>query len=99
VSSEESLRQVLKYLASLGCNEVLVEAGSILAGSFIETDLWDELIVYMAPKLLGSRAKPLLNLPIDSMLDAKSISLKDVRQFGDDIRFIYQPAQDKSNHA
>jgi diaminohydroxyphosphoribosylaminopyrimidine deaminase/5-amino-6-(5-phosphoribosylamino)uracil reductase len=69
----------------------LLEAGSTLAGAFIEAGLWDELVVYMAPKLLGSRARPLLNLPIDNMLDAKTIALKDVRQFGDDIRLTYQP--------
>lgn len=91
LSSSESLRTLLVCLSSLGCNEVLLEAGSTLAGAFIEAGLWDELVVYMAPKLLGSRARPLLNLPIDNMLDAKTIALKDVRQFGDDIRLTYQP--------
>tara|TARA_R110002072_G_C7976558_1_gene535542 strand:- start:4642 stop:5880 length:1239 start_codon:yes stop_codon:yes gene_type:complete len=94
LSSPESLNQVLTHLASLACNEVLVEAGSTLAGSFVEAGLWDELIVYMAPKLLGSKARPLLNLPIDNMHSATPLSLKDIRQFGDDIRLIYQPADE-----
>ena len=93
LSSAEFLQCVLERLALLGCNEVLVEAGSKLAGSFVEAGLWDELLVYMAPKLLGSSARPLLELPIDKMLNAKSISLLDIRQFGDDIRFIYHPAK------
>jgi diaminohydroxyphosphoribosylaminopyrimidine deaminase/5-amino-6-(5-phosphoribosylamino)uracil reductase len=93
LSSAESLQRILETLASLGCNEVLVEAGSKLAGSFVEAGLWDELIIFMAPKLLGSKAKPLLDLPIDKMLNAKSVSLLDVRQFGDDIRFIYHPTK------
>lgn len=93
LSSAGSLQRVLEYLAEQGCNEVLVEAGPTLAGSFVEAGLWDELIVYMAPKLLGSSAKPLLNLPIDKMLNTKAISLFDLRQFGDDIRFIYHPAK------
>ncbi len=91
LSSSESLKKVLEYLAALGCNEVLVEAGSNLAGSFVEAGLWDELIIYMAPKLLGSRGRPLFNLAIDKMIDAKAIVLKDIRQLGDDIRFIYHP--------
>lgn len=90
--SADSLTRVLEHLAVLGCNEILIEAGSSLAGSFVEAGLWDELVVYMAPKLLGSRAKPLLNLAIDKMLDAKSLILKDIRHFGDDIRFIYHSA-------
>lgn len=93
LSSAEFLQRVLERLASLGCNEVLVEAGSKLAGSFVEAGLWDELVIYMAPKLLGSSARPLLDLPIDKMLNAKSISLLDIRQFGNDIRFIYHPAK------
>lgn len=93
LSSAEFLQRVLERLASLGCNEVLVEAGSQLAGSFVEAGLWDELVIYMAPKLLGSSARPLLDLPIDKMLNAKSISLLDIRQFGNDIRFIYHPAK------
>tara|TARA_R110001592_G_scaffold272481_1_gene539244 strand:+ start:1205 stop:2467 length:1263 start_codon:yes stop_codon:yes gene_type:complete len=91
-SSAESLQRVLEYLVSLGCNEILVEAGSTLAGAFFDAGLWDELVVYMAPKILGSSAKPLLNLPIDKMLDAKTLTLKDIRHFGDDIRFTYKSA-------
>ncbi len=90
LATAESLQYVLEHLARIGCNEVLIEAGSTLAGSFLESDLWDELIVYMAPKLLGSSARPLLNLPLDKMQEAKSLILKDIRHFGDDIRFIYQ---------
>ena len=71
----------------------MIEAGSKLAGSFVDAGLWDELVIYMAPKLLGSSARALLDLPIDKMLNAKSVSLLDLRQFGDDIRFIYHPAK------
>lgn len=93
LSSAEFLQRVLERLATLGCNEVLIEAGSKLAGSFVEAGLWDELVIYMAPKLLGSSARALLDLPIDKMLNAKSVSLIDLRLFGDDIRFIYHPAK------
>lgn len=89
----EFLHKILQHLAALECNEVLIEAGSTLAGSFVEAGLWDELIVYMAPKLLGSQARSLLNLPIDEMIHSKGLVLKDLRQFGDDLRLIYQAAK------
>ena len=90
LASPESLAKLLEYLAVLECNDVLVEAGSTLAGSFVDAGLWDELIIYMAPKLMGSQARSLFELPLDKMIDAKPLSLMDVRQFGDDVRFIYQ---------
>lgn len=91
--SENALRTVLQHLAHKGCNEVMVEAGSKLAGSFVSANLYDELVIYMAPKLLGSNAKSLFSLPIDKMLDAKALTLLDLRQFGDDVRFIYRSCE------
>ncbi len=61
------LRCLLAELGRRGCNEVLVEAGATLAGAFLQEKLVDELIVYMAPKLLGSTARPLFTLPFESM--------------------------------
>jgi len=97
--SQKRLPIVLAKLADLGCNELLVEAGATLAGSFIEAECWDELVIYMAPKLLGSDARALANLPISRMSEAKDLILKDVRQVGDDIRLTYRPklAQPSSN--
>ena len=55
-----NLQFVLESLASdFSCNEVLIEAGPSLSGAFIETGLVDELILYIAPKILGSDGKPL----------------------------------------
>jgi diaminohydroxyphosphoribosylaminopyrimidine deaminase/5-amino-6-(5-phosphoribosylamino)uracil reductase len=80
---------VLTELARRGCNEVLVEAGASLVGSFIKSDYWDELVLYIAPKLMGSTARPLANLPMKYMAEAKSLQLKDMRVVGDDIRLTY----------
>jgi len=90
--SGNSLDQILIELSRLGCNEVLVEAGAVLAGSFIQEDCWDELVIYMAPKLMGSNARPMANLPLDFMSEAKSLQLKDMRVIGEDIRLTYHPA-------
>ena len=85
------LSWLLTFLAETEqCNEVLVETGAQLAGSFIEQNLVDELIVYMAPTLLGSSARPLLNLPLHNMQQQKRLHLLDVRQLGEDCRFTYR---------
>ena len=80
------LTALLSALSDRQCNEVLVETGATLAGAFVEQGLVDELVVYMAPCLLGSDARPLLNLPLDRMAEKKELVMKDVRQFGNDLR-------------
>ena len=84
------LKALLEKLAQEEINEVWVEAGSKLAGAFVENNLFDELIVYMAPKLLGDSAKPLLSMDtIESMEHVSELNLLSSRKFGDDWRFIY----------
>lgn len=83
------LTELLKALAEKQCNEVLVETGATLAGEFVQQDLADELVVYMAPCLMGSDARPLLSMPFTAMAQKKELLLKDVRQIGDDIRLTY----------
>ena len=51
------LQGLMAELAENGVNELLVEAGTTLTSSFFEQGLWDEWIVYLAPKLLGSKTK------------------------------------------
>ncbi len=85
-----SLPDVFAELARRECNEVLVEAGATLAGSVIAEGLCDELITYVAPKLLGDRARPLLDLDIERMRDAIGLALVSVDRFGDDVRLVYR---------
>lgn len=85
------LRAVLEYLARVEqCNEVLVECGATLAGAFVDAGLVDELVVYMAPKLLGSSARPLLALPLQRMAQQIPLELVDVRHLGVDLRFDWR---------
>lgn len=86
-----SLLHLLLKLADEECNEVLVEAGPTLAGAFVSAGLVDEIIVYMAPKLMGSAAKPLFDLPISSMQKAVSLDVQDVTRIGDDWRITSVP--------
>lgn len=85
------LRVLLAELAGRGCNDILVEAGATLAGAFLQEKLVDELIVYMAPKLLGSTARPLFTLPFEAMEEAHNLKILDVRAVGDDWRFTVKP--------
>ena len=85
------LPAVLRELARRQCNEVLVEAGATLAGSFLRRGLLDELIIYMAPKLLGSNARPLFDLPLHTMSAALPVKVRDMRAVGDDWRITAVP--------
>lgn len=78
-------------LAELGrreVNELLVEAGATLAGAFVAAGLVDELVIYTAPLLLGSTARPLLDLPLAAMAGKIPLILQEVRQVGGDIRMV-----------
>ena len=86
------LEVLLKCLAELQYNEVLIEAGPTLNGAFLAAGLVDELIVYMAPHLMGDAARGLFALPeIESMSQRKALEIIDVRQVGSDLRLILQP--------
>ncbi|PTN08886.1 bifunctional diaminohydroxyphosphoribosylaminopyrimidine deaminase/5-amino-6-(5-phosphoribosylamino)uracil reductase RibD [Nitrosomonas aestuarii] len=83
------LNQMLATLADLEFNEIMVEAGSGLNGALMHAGLVDELIIYMAPSLLGGSAKDMLQLPELTCLDHKiSLKIEDVRMVGQDIRLV-----------
>jgi diaminohydroxyphosphoribosylaminopyrimidine deaminase/5-amino-6-(5-phosphoribosylamino)uracil reductase len=86
------LSGLMEYLATQQCNEILVESGPRLAGALLQAGLLDELIVYMAPALLGHRARPLLELPLDNMADKIQLKWEDVRKVGADWRITAIPA-------
>lgn len=86
------LLDAMEQLADLGINEVLLEAGAELAGGFLQAGLVDEIVVYMAPKLLGSSARPLFTLPLETMSEAVELTLTSVSQVGQDVRLVYLPS-------
>ena len=75
------------------CNEVLVEAGACLAGRLLQAGLLDELLVYMAPVLMGSAARPLFELPLSRMSDRIPLVITDVRRIGQDLRLTAIPGK------
>jgi len=85
------LRALLDELARRQCNEVLVESGARLAGAFLGQGLLDELLIYMAPKLLGSSARPLFELPLETMAAQLPLKIHDIRALGQDWRITASP--------
>jgi len=83
------LRATLKYLASIGCNEVLVEAGRILNGALLAAELVDELVVYLAPQLLGDLARGMASVgELTELAQRVELVWQDARQVGQDLRLI-----------
>jgi diaminohydroxyphosphoribosylaminopyrimidine deaminase/5-amino-6-(5-phosphoribosylamino)uracil reductase len=81
------LRAMLSRLGELGINEVLVEAGPTVSGVFVRHCLADELLLYMAPKLLGPQARPLFDLPLlEDLQAAPRFRIIDQRLIGEDLR-------------
>ena len=86
------LQMLMKNLAEDEINLLHVEAGSVLCGALLKNDLVDEIIVYMAPHIMGDDAKGLFHLPgLDKMKDRIALQVKDVRPIGNDIRITIQP--------
>lgn len=74
------------------CNDVLLEAGATLTGSWWQAGLVDELIIFMAPVLLGSHARPLMALPLDNMCEKYSLHIERMRAIGQDWMITAVPA-------
>jgi diaminohydroxyphosphoribosylaminopyrimidine deaminase/5-amino-6-(5-phosphoribosylamino)uracil reductase len=81
------LTAVLQRLAQEGVNELWVEAGPTLSGAFLQAGLVDELLIYVAPLLMGNDARGLFHLPaVTRMADCLALDISDVRAVGDDWR-------------
>src|ERR1700730_18552904 len=86
------LHAVIRRLTELEINELLLECGPRLAGSFILANLVDELVLYVAPALLGADAAPLMHVsglgPPGSL---PAFEFKDVQRIGADLRLVLIP--------
>ncbi|WP_449465835.1 bifunctional diaminohydroxyphosphoribosylaminopyrimidine deaminase/5-amino-6-(5-phosphoribosylamino)uracil reductase RibD [Stenotrophomonas humi] len=86
------LQAVMALLGERGINDVHVEAGPTLCGALLKAGLADELLLYVAPLLMGDSAKPLLaGLGIETMADAVRLEVFDARMLGKDLRLRFRP--------
>ena len=72
---------------------MLLEAGAHLAGRFLAAGLIDELVVYMAPTLLGSSARPLFELPLAQMSEQVPLRIQSISPVGDDWKILAIPGK------
>ena len=85
------LPAVLADLAQRGINELHVEAGHKLNGSFVREGLVDEYLLYLAPKLLGTGRGLAAFGPLQRLEDAAALRFHAVDRVGDDLRVIARP--------
>ena len=80
------LSAMLRNLAIREVNELHVEAGHKLNGSFIREGLVDELLLYMAPRLLGTGQGMASFGPLQSLSEATQLQFMSTEMLGDDLR-------------
>ncbi len=87
-----SLDAVMRFLGEREINLLHVEAGATLGGALLQAGLVDEIVLYVAPVLLGDDARGLFHLPgLTAMKHKVTLSISDVRQVGDDLRIGLKP--------
>ena len=89
------LEALLEHCAEAELGEVLFECGPTLAESVIASGLWDELILYLAPKLMGPGRSLLHSREIDNMGDLVTHEIVSVSQLDNDLRVIVRPGSQK----
>jgi diaminohydroxyphosphoribosylaminopyrimidine deaminase/5-amino-6-(5-phosphoribosylamino)uracil reductase len=88
-STRVDLKTLLRELGRFEVNEILLECGPTLAGAMLAQQCIDELVLYVAPRVLGDNARGLFSLPgLEKLADAATLDISDVRSVGKDVRII-----------
>jgi diaminohydroxyphosphoribosylaminopyrimidine deaminase/5-amino-6-(5-phosphoribosylamino)uracil reductase len=83
------LPALLQELGRRGINELHVESGGRLNGALLAGGLVDEVLLYLAPCLIGNAARGLFDMPaLESLADKHRLAVRDVRMVGDDVRIV-----------
>jgi diaminohydroxyphosphoribosylaminopyrimidine deaminase / 5-amino-6-(5-phosphoribosylamino)uracil reductase len=88
----QSIHGALSDLYEKGIKHVLVEGGPTLASRFVQLDLVDEFVIYLAPKLLGGDKLAIGSIDVPSIQDAKDLEFAEISSLGSDIQIIAKPA-------
>lgn len=88
------LTALMHALSERGLHDVMVEAGPTLAGALLDAHLVDELLLYMAPRLLGDLARPLVHMAeLTSLEESLDFDVYEVTKMGPDLRLRLRPTQ------
>ena len=86
------LLELAKYLARRGVNEVLVEAGLNLNSALLRAGVVDELLMYLAPHMLGDTARGIFDLGELTEMDKRlQLNIQETRMIGADLRILARP--------
>lgn len=86
-TGQVDLHQVMVELSRREINELLLEAGPRLSGSMLQQNLVDQVVIYMAPDLLGNEARGMFNIPgLKMIADKRKMKFREVRRVGRDLR-------------
>jgi diaminohydroxyphosphoribosylaminopyrimidine deaminase/5-amino-6-(5-phosphoribosylamino)uracil reductase len=88
-------RFALKALFDRGVRHVLLEGGPTVAGAFVEARCVDEVIAYLAPKLLGDGPAALGDAGIETITDAVTLEIDEIERLGDDVKIVGRPVWPK----
>lgn len=94
-TGQVDLRALLRYLGEQEVRSVLVEAGPVLASSFIDQGLCDELVCFVAPRLLGGSAREAFcTRDLEDLTQSSGLRLAKITRLGDDVclRYVSQPS-------
>ena len=78
------LKSAMKKLAARNIISLLIEGGSQVFTSFVHEKLFDELLIFNCPKILGSGVEAISNLDINSLRNAYQLNIKSVEKIGED---------------
>ncbi len=87
------IQDVLKLLGEMGITSLFVEGGAEIHGSFLRERAFQQVITYIAPKLIGGKDAPASfgGTGIEKMAEAIDLNIKEMGMVGDDIKIIAEP--------
>jgi len=90
----QSIHGALGELFEQGIKHVLVEGGPTLASRFVQMDLVDEFVVYVAPKLIGGEKLAIGSIDVPSIDQAKALDFQEVHKLGEDVLIVATPVRE-----
>ena len=90
----KSIHGALSELFDRGIRHVLVEGGPTLASRFVQMDLVDEFVIYLAPKLIGGDKLAIESIDVPSIDQAKGLRFTEVSKLGEDVLIVAVPVRE-----